>query len=139
MIGGFIDSIIPNDLPILGNAIRNLSKVCRNNALGGAMALATDESGIQFRIHIGAQQGAGDRIPLARRGKALSRRSASAAPDGNQPDHECDQVHRTRTDRPIGKGDKGDEAAATAINMVKLQIDMEAASPDHEPDRRNIN
>lgn len=37
MIGGFIDSIIPNDLPILGNAIRNLSKVCRNNALGGAM------------------------------------------------------------------------------------------------------
>ena len=31
------------------------------------------------------------------------------------------------------------EAAATAINMVKLQIDMEAASPDHEPDRRNIN
>ena len=36
-------------------------------------------------------------------------------------------------------GNKGDEAAATAINMVKLQIDMEAASPDHEPDRRNIN
>ena len=35
-------------------------------------------------------------------------------------------------------GNKGDEAAA-AINMVKLQIDMEAASPDHEPDRRNIN
>ena len=36
-------------------------------------------------------------------------------------------------------GNKGDEAAAAAINMVKLQIDMEAASPDHEPDRRNIN
>ena len=39
----------------------------------------------------------------------------------------------------ICHGNKGDEAAATAINMVKLQIDMEAASPDHEPDRRNIN
>ena len=36
-------------------------------------------------------------------------------------------------------GNKGDEAAATAINMVKLQIDMEAASPAHAPDRRNIN
>ena len=36
-------------------------------------------------------------------------------------------------------GNKGDEAAATAINMVKLQIDMEAASPEKEPDRRNIN
>ena len=34
---------------------------------------------------------------------------------------------------------KGDAAAAAAINMVKLQIDREAASPDHEPDRRNIN
>ena len=33
----------------------------------------------------------------------------------------------------------GDEAAATAVNMVKLQIEMEAASPDHVPDRRNIN
>jgi len=32
-----------------------------------------------------------------------------------------------------------EEAAATAVNMVKLQIEMEAASPDHEPDRRNIN
>lgn len=36
-------------------------------------------------------------------------------------------------------GNKGDEAAATAVQMVKLQIDMEAASPNHEPDRRNIN
>lgn len=36
-------------------------------------------------------------------------------------------------------GNKGDEAAATAVNMVKLQIEMEAASPDHEPDWRNIN
>jgi 6,7-dimethyl-8-ribityllumazine synthase len=36
-------------------------------------------------------------------------------------------------------GNKGDEAAATAIQMVKLQIEMEAASPDREPDRRNIN
>ena len=36
-------------------------------------------------------------------------------------------------------GNKGDEAAAAAIQMVKLQIDMEAASPEKEPDRRNIN
>ena len=36
-------------------------------------------------------------------------------------------------------GNKGDEAAATAIHMVKLQNDMEAASPNHEPDRRSIN
>lgn len=36
-------------------------------------------------------------------------------------------------------GNKGDEAAATAINMVKLQVEMDAASPDREPDRRNIN
>ena len=43
-------------------------------------------------------------------------------------------------DKMAGRhGNKGDEAAATAINMVKLQIDMEAASPDQEPDRRNIN
>jgi len=25
------------------------------------------------------------------------------------------------------------------MNMVKLQIDMDAASPDREPDRRHIN
>ena len=36
-------------------------------------------------------------------------------------------------------GNKGDEAAAAAIEMVKLQIDLEAQSPDHEPDRRTIN
>lgn len=43
-------------------------------------------------------------------------------------------------DRAGGRhGNKGDEAAATAINMVKLQVEMEAASPDHQPDRRNIN
>lgn len=43
-------------------------------------------------------------------------------------------------DRAGGKlGNKGDEAAATAIHMVKLQNDMEAASPNHEPDRRSIN
>ncbi len=37
-------------------------------------------------------------------------------------------------------GNKGDEAAATAIKMVKLQIEMEADSPNHEPaDRRSIN
>lgn len=43
-------------------------------------------------------------------------------------------------DRAGGKhGNKGDEAAAAAIQMVKLQIDMDAASPDREPDRRNIN
>ena len=43
-------------------------------------------------------------------------------------------------DRSGGRlGNKGDEAAAAAIQMVKLQIDMEALSPDHEPDRRTIN
>lgn len=43
-------------------------------------------------------------------------------------------------DRAGGKlGNKGDEAAAAAIQMVKLQIDMDAAAPDREPDRRNIN
>ena len=43
-------------------------------------------------------------------------------------------------DRAGGKhGNKGDEAAAAAIQMVKLQIDMDAASPDREPDRRNVN
>ena len=36
-------------------------------------------------------------------------------------------------------GNKGDEAAAAAIQMVKLQIEMDAASPNREPDRRNIN
>lgn len=36
-------------------------------------------------------------------------------------------------------GNKGDEAAAAAIEMVKLQIDMDAAAPDREPDRRSIN
>jgi len=43
-------------------------------------------------------------------------------------------------DRAGGKhGNKGDEAAAAAIQMVKVQIDMDAASPDREPDRRNVN
>ncbi|MBR5850721.1 MAG: 6,7-dimethyl-8-ribityllumazine synthase [Alistipes sp.] len=36
-------------------------------------------------------------------------------------------------------GNKGDEAAAAAIQMVKLQIEMDAASPNREPDRRNVN
>ncbi len=43
-------------------------------------------------------------------------------------------------DRAGGKyGNKGHEAAAAAIQMVKLQNDMELASPDAEADRRNIN
>lgn len=37
------------------------------------------------------------------------------------------------------KSDQGIEAAATAIRMVKMQIDMEAASPNATPDRRNLN
>ncbi len=38
-------------------------------------------------------------------------------------------------------GNKGDEAAATAIRMVQLQRDMEsiAVVPDDDEDRRNIN
>ncbi len=36
-------------------------------------------------------------------------------------------------------GNKGDEAAAAAIQMVKLQVDMDAASPDRETDRRKVN
>lgn len=36
-------------------------------------------------------------------------------------------------------GNKGELAAAQAINMVKLQIDMEAASPNAAPDRREFN
>ncbi len=35
-------------------------------------------------------------------------------------------------------GNKGDEAAATAIQMVKLQNDMEDASPNSVPDRKSI-
>ena len=43
-------------------------------------------------------------------------------------------------DRAGGKyGNKGNEAAAAAIQMVKLQTDMEAASPNTVPDRKNIN
>lgn len=42
-------------------------------------------------------------------------------------------------DRCGGKlGNKGDEAAATVIQMVNLQNEMEAASPDNI-DRKNIN
>ncbi len=36
-------------------------------------------------------------------------------------------------------GNKGDEAAAAAIQMVKLQIEMDAAAPNREQDRRTIN
>ena len=43
-------------------------------------------------------------------------------------------------DRAGGKyGNKGNEAAAAAIQMVKLQTDMEVASPNTVPDRKNIN
>ena len=43
-------------------------------------------------------------------------------------------------DRAGGKyGNKGDEAAAAAIQMVKLQIDMEAASPNHQADPSTVN
>jgi len=43
-------------------------------------------------------------------------------------------------DRAGGKlGNKGDEAAAAAIQMVQLQNEMEAASPEHTPDRKTIN
>ena len=42
-------------------------------------------------------------------------------------------------DRAGGRlGNKGDEAAAAAIQMVKLQIDLEALSPDHEPNRFTV-
>lgn len=42
-------------------------------------------------------------------------------------------------DRAGGRlGNKGDEAAATAIQMVRLQDEMEAASPENI-DRKNIN
>ena len=36
-------------------------------------------------------------------------------------------------------GNKGDEAAAAAIHMVKLQLDMEAASPNKERDIHSVN
>ena len=36
-------------------------------------------------------------------------------------------------------GNKGDEAAAAAINMVKLQIEMEADAPTTTPDRKTVN
>lgn len=49
-------------------------------------------------------------------------------------------------DRAGGKlGNKGDEAAAAAIQMAQLQIEMDEADPEREPeptrvsDRRNIN
>lgn len=43
-------------------------------------------------------------------------------------------------DRAGGKyGNKGNEAAAAAIQMVKLQNDMELAAPDTAMDRKNIN
>ena len=43
-------------------------------------------------------------------------------------------------DRAGGKhGNKGDEAAAAAIKMVKMQDDMDAVSTTKSPDRRNIN
>lgn len=43
-------------------------------------------------------------------------------------------------DRCGGKhGNKGDEAAATAIKMVKLQNDMESASPDNTQDIKSVN
>lgn len=35
--------------------------------------------------------------------------------------------------------EQGAEAAAEAIRMVRMQIDMEAASPNTNPDRRNLN
>ena len=39
----------------------------------------------------------------------------------------------------VVQGNKGNEAEAAAIQMVKLQTDMEAASPNTVPDRKNIN
>ncbi len=43
-------------------------------------------------------------------------------------------------DRAGGKyGNKGDEAAAAAIQMVQLQIEMDAASPNHAADRNKVN
>ena len=43
-------------------------------------------------------------------------------------------------DRAGGRhGNKGDEAAAAAIQMVKMQLDMEAASPNKEQDLRTVN
>mgnify|MGYP002519780011 FL=1 len=36
-------------------------------------------------------------------------------------------------------GNKGDEAAAAAIHMVKMQLDMEAASPNKERDIHSVN
>lgn len=37
------------------------------------------------------------------------------------------------------RSDRGAWAAAEAIRMVHLQIEMEAASPNNAPDRRNLN
>lgn len=43
-------------------------------------------------------------------------------------------------DRAGGRhGNKGDEAAAAAIQMVHLQLEMDAAAPDREIDRRSVN
>ena len=43
-------------------------------------------------------------------------------------------------DRAGGRhGNKGDEAAAAAIQMVKLQLDMEAVSPNKERDIHSVN
>lgn len=43
-------------------------------------------------------------------------------------------------DRAGGRhGNKGDEAAAAAIHMVKMQLDMEAVSPNKERDIHSVN
>lgn len=41
--------------------------------------------------------------------------------------------------KAFGHSDLGICAAAEAIRLVRMQIDMEAASPNASPDRRNLN
>ena len=75
MVGDFINDIIPDELSGLKNSISGLAKVCRNNALGGAMGLG---SGINPKLGCDGIGGSVGKCPPSKIGNMLSKSGIGA-------------------------------------------------------------
>lgn len=75
MVGDFINDIIPDEMSGLKNSISGLAKVCRNNALGGAMGLG---SGLNPKLGCDGVGGSAGKCPPTKIGNMLSKSGIGA-------------------------------------------------------------
>lgn len=75
LVGDFINDVIPEELSGLKNSISSLAKVCRNNALGGAMGLG---AGLNPKLGCDGIGGSAGKCPPSKISNMLSKSGISA-------------------------------------------------------------